>query len=171
MAIQKEAILQKHARLWCREALAVSYEFFAFDRSKKTSQWSHMYEKMRGIQRSTPDTLLVVAGSVGIWCEFKSPGNKPNDGQKAMGERLQMLGNYWFWATSVEEYMRHMSLLGIPMHANAAFLAMHHDGSVATEIAKAEAKAGVVPKVRRVRKVKASSADVARFERARAKTY
>src|SRR4051812_7030511 len=126
MAIQREHIYQKHLRLWCREALAIDHEFLGFDRKQKTSQWSHLHDKNIGMKKGTADTLLKPSGLMGIWCECKSPGNKPTDAQYDFGERMQVLGDFWFWATSVEEYRQHMMRLNIPMHANAEFLALHH---------------------------------------------
>ena len=155
MAIQREAIIQKHARLWAREALACDSEFFAFDRANPTSQWQHMHEKMRGVKAGTPDTLLRVKDRRNIWCEFKSPGNKPSDVQLAIGARLIALGDDWGWCASVNEYRLYLTGLDIAMHPNAQFLALHHDVSVMSEITKAEAKAGYMPRTAVKRRVAA----------------
>ena len=152
MAIQREHILQKHARLWAREALACEHLFLAFDRSKAASRFSHLHQKNMGITAGTPDTLLMVKFQTShhnIWCELKSPGNTPSEIQMNIGERLRRLGSIWFWCTSVDEYRLMLCGCFVPMHPNASFLALHHDGLVASEIAKAEAKKGVVPKRRK----------------------
>ncbi len=170
--IQREHVVQKHARLWVREALAIQHEFFAFDRSKKTSQWSHMREKMRGVQAHTPDTLLKILERKVVWCEFKAPGKEPSEEQYAMGARLVDLGDDWFWTTTVTYYYRWLKNVGIPMHNNAEFLATLHDASVDTEIAKAELKAGMLPKRRPTspHSAKPSARTIARFEKIRAAT-
>ena len=123
--IQREHLLQKHIRLWVREAVAEDHEFFAFDRSKANSQWSHEFERQRGIRRSTPDTLLVLQ-LLTCWCEVKRTGQKPTDEQRDMGAKLEALGEVWFWVTSVQEY--YAALVGhrVRLHPNAAFLAQVH---------------------------------------------
>jgi hypothetical protein len=97
-----------------------------------------------------------------IWCEFKRPGKTPEVDQEKLGERLKLLGHWWFWTTSVMDYYLWLRANGVPLHRNAEFLAMHHDGSVATEIAKAEAKAGVPRKASKPRAMKPSAAHIRR---------
>lgn len=145
--IAREHILQKHVVQWAREAIAVPFKLLAFDRSKPAGQWTHMREKARGVQKATPDTLLIVKDYPShIWCEFKRPGEKPDDDQDRMGRELQELGERWTWATSVVGYREALLHFGVLLRTNAEFLALHHDGRVATEIAKAEAKAGAPKK-------------------------
>jgi len=160
--IHREHILQKHARLWAREALACEHKFMAFDRGQAAGQFSHERERQRGIVRGTPDTLLRVKGLPPIWCEFKRPGNEPTPAQYAMGDDLQALGDYWSWRNSVESYRVLLIACGVRMRPNAEFLALHHDGSVATEIAKAEAKAGAPRAPGKPRAKKLSSAHIRR---------
>ncbi len=167
--IHREHTAQKHCRLFVRDAVAAEHEFFAFDRSSLVG-WAAMQnsirEKARGVRRATPDTLLRVAGMPNIWCEWKAPGQKPTDEQSAMGARLQELGDIWFWCVSVEEYRYHLDDYDVPMRPNAAFLALHHDAGVRSEIAKAEAKDGKVPSAYKPRVKRATPGDIARARRA-----
>lgn len=164
--IPVEHMIQRHAKLWVRDAVAVNHKFFAFDRSKGAGQWSHAREKARGMQKATPDTLLRVVAMVPIWCEFKRPGKKPDDDQYAMGAELRRLGDEWFWAVSVEGYWRQLKAIGVPLRPNAEFLALHHDARVASSIAEAELKAGRLPKSMRVAKPRPSARQIAASHRA-----
>ncbi len=167
--IHREWICQKHGKLFVRDAVAAEHEFFAFDRSSLVG-WAAMQnsirEKARGVRRATPDTLLRVAGMPNIWCEWKAPGQKPTDEQSAMGARLQELGDIWFWCTTIVGYHIELDLLAVPMRPNAAFLALHHDAAVRSEIAKAEAKAGKAPTAAKPRARRATPGDIARARRA-----
>ncbi len=169
--IYREAILQVHAIQWAREAIAVPYKLLAFDRSKASGQWTHMREKARGVARATPDTLLIVdQPPLGhIWCEFKSPGNKPDADQMRMGAELVELGDEWFWTDSVGGYREYLLGLGLEMRPNAAFLALHHDGRIATEVALAEAKAGTAKKPAKLRSARPTLAQVRRGNAATAR--
>jgi hypothetical protein len=165
--IQREHILQKHARLWAREAIAVEHEFFAFDRSKPFGQFTHMREKARGIKKATPDTLLVAFGvKRRIWCEYKAPGETPTDDQFRMGERLIALGDAWVWHTTVCTYRLSLLAFGVPLRPSAEFLAIHHDACVQGEIERAEIKAGQVPKRMRVTAPKPTAAAIRRAHQA-----
>lgn len=167
--IHREHIAQKHCKLFVRDVVAAEHEFFAFDRSALVG-WAAMQnsirEKARGVRRATPDTLLRVAGMPNIWCEWKAQGKEPTDEQYAMGARLQDLGDVWFWCVSVVEYRSHLEDYDVPMRPNAAFLALHHDAGVMSEIAKAEMKAGKAPRVAKPRARRATPSDVARARRA-----
>lgn len=150
--IQREHILQKHIKLFVRDAVAARHEFFAFDRTQNTGQFSHMRQKARGVRKGTPDTLLRVQGIVPIWCELKAPGNKPDADQCAMGAALTALGDLWFWCDNVLDYYDHLYGHGVPMRQNAALIAAQHDGAVRSLIAKAEmAKGKVVDRYKRQR--------------------
>lgn len=160
MKIDREHILQGHLVRWVREAVPGG-EFFAFDRSAAYGQWSHARQKARGVRKGTPDTLLCVAEKVPIWCELKAPGEEPDDAQKDIGRKLRDIGHYWFWSTTIEHYWRTIAGFGVYLVPNAEFLALHHDGLVATVIAKAEAKASIGP--RRRADLKPSPAKVRRM--------
>lgn len=161
--IQAEHAIQKHIRLFVRDAVAEPHLFLAFDRSKPTSAFSHLRERARGVAKGTPDTLLCPKDKPPVWCEVKRPGKHPDDDQAAMGSRLLALGHQWFCVHSCMEYLAALAASGVELRPNASFLAHHHDASVAGEIARAEMKAGKVPaafkppkptpaRVRRVRK-------------------
>ena len=145
MIVQAEHIIQRHAKLWAREAIAVEFEFFAFDRSAPRGRFTHAREKARGLQANTPDTLLVVGGGLRLWCEFKKPGKKPSDDQFAMGERLILLGDQWFWADSVLDYWAGLRHCGVSLRPNADFLARHHQAAATGAIEAAMLKAGRLP--------------------------
>jgi hypothetical protein len=144
--INREHILQKHIKLFVRDAVDAPHEFFAFDRGKPAGAWSHMIERARGVRRATPDTLLRVKGWVPIWYELKWPPNKPDADQKIMGERLAAIGDIWGWGVSVEAYWQFLLLCYVPLRANAKFLALHHDGQVLSTIARAEAMPAPKPR-------------------------
>lgn len=145
--IDKEHILQGHLVRWVREAVPGA-EFFAFDRSAAYGQWSHARQKARGVRKGTPDTVLCLVDSPPIWCELKAPGEKPDEDQEKIGERLCTIGHHWFWATSIQQYHEELARYGVPMVGNAAFLALHHDGLVDSVIARAEMKTGRSPRQR-----------------------
>lgn len=136
--IEREHILQRHLRTWVRDALDVPHLFLAFDRSAPFAQFSHARQAARGVRRGTPDTLLIVAGFPGIWCELKAPGERPNDDQVALGEELMSLGQHWFWADEVHAYWLALKDIGVPMRTNAEYQAEIHDGTIASVITKAE---------------------------------
>lgn len=144
--IHREHIRQKHAAMFVREAIAAPHLFLAFDRSAAGGQFSHMREKARGIKAGTPDTVLMVLGMPPLWAEWKADGNKPTDDQTRMGDELNAIGHRWGWFTSVVAYHEWLATAGVPMHPNAAFLALHHDAAADTVIARAERKKGTAPK-------------------------
>lgn len=168
--ISREHCIQKHAKLFVREAIAEDYEFLAFDRSAPYGQWSHMRQRSRGLQPGTSDTLLKRRyPHRSIWCEFKAPGNKPDDNQKRFGKRMQELGDEWFWADSVTAYWTGLAGKGVQFRPNAPFLAAHHDASVQGEIEAEELKAGKLPKrMTRKRTARASPSDTKRWARIQA---
>ena len=111
-----EHSLQVQVRKWVKECVAIDYEFFAFDRSKAHSQMTHFFEKARGIQAGTPDTLLMPGeGYLNVWCELKAGKNKPSEIQEHVGARIIKLGENWFWANSVVSYAEGVHKLGIPL--------------------------------------------------------
>ena len=146
--IHREWCLQKHIKTFVRDAVDAEHEFRAFDRSMPSGQWTHMREKARGIRKATLDTLLEVAGFPDVWWECKWPPNHVEDGddQDRTIRRLWQLGRYASWGVSVVEYCSFLKKCGVPLRQNCDFLAMHHQASVLSEIAKAELKAGEVPK-------------------------
>jgi hypothetical protein len=158
-----EHILQKHLKQWVREALACPHLFLAFDRGKPAGQWTHLREKARGIRAGTPDTLLRIKDRANIWCELKAPGNKATEEQTRMGDELMALGDAWFVCWNIQQYFKNLALSAVPMHANAHFLALHHDGAVESEVAKARMKKGASSKVAKPR---ATSVKIARARRA-----
>lgn len=167
--IHREWILQKHVRLWVREALDCPHKFVAFDRGKASGEWTHMYEKQRGIEAATADTLLMIDGHPDIWCECKRPGWKPLPSdehfknQQIWGDEVMALGRAWFWTTSVDHYFKFLARSGISMHRNAGFLALHHDAGVESEIASAEKK---TPKSYKPRKMPVSASRIAKARKA-----
>jgi hypothetical protein len=144
--IHKEWILQKHIKLFVRDAVDAPHEFFAFDRGKAAGAWSHMIERARGVRKATPDTLLRVLGFMPIWYELKWPPNKPDEDQRLMGERLAAVGDTWGWGVSVIAYWQFISECGVPLRVNAGFMAMHHNAAVLSTIARAEAKPAPKPR-------------------------
>lgn len=160
-SVDREHCLQKHIKLFVSDAVDCPHEFFAFDRSKKASQFTHMREKARGMRKGTPDTLLEAKGIIPIWCELKAPGNKPDADQNEMGRRLLAIGRFWTWATSVEQYRQYLAGCGVPLRRNAVLIAADHDARVAGEIMRAEAKVGKPRAV--VRKPRASQSAIKRW--------
>lgn len=143
--INREHILQKHVKTFARDAIEARHEFMAFDRAKAAGKFSHMVQKARGVRKGTPDTLLLVDGIPPIWCELKAPGNKPDADQTALGDALMAVGCYWSWITSVDAYRLWLAACGVPLRANAEYIAAIHDGQVASVIARAEAAAPKKP--------------------------
>tara|TARA_R110000868_G_scaffold137978_2_gene351709 strand:+ start:1063 stop:1587 length:525 start_codon:yes stop_codon:yes gene_type:complete len=158
MPIPREHLLQVALVKWCREAIATPHTLLGFDRAKALGQFSHMREKARGVRAGTPDTLLIVAGVPPIWAELKAPGNRPTPEQEAMGDTLMRLGCYWSWVTTIGTYHAWMVSLGIRLHPNAELLATMADASVQSKIARAEIKAGKVPKAYKPREEKPTAA-------------
>lgn len=138
-----EHVIQKHVMQFVREELPGSV-FLSFDRSAPFGRFSHMRQKARGVQRGTPDTLLRVKGCPNIWCELKAPGNKPDEAQIAMGDRLQAVGDVWFWANSVAGYAADLSLT-VKLQVGWTLRAIVHDARVQGEIERAQMKAGKLP--------------------------
>jgi len=148
-SIAREGILQRHVKLFVRDAVTAPHEFFAFDRAKAAGRFSHMREAGRGVRKGTPDTLLLVLGYPPVWVELKAPGGKPDAAQLAVGEALRAVGCRWEWCTTVLSYCAILAEMGVPMARNATVQAMQHDGAVASLIAQAELKRGDAPKAAR----------------------
>jgi hypothetical protein len=129
-----------------RDAIDAPHKLLAFDRSKKTGQFTHLRERARGITKATPDTLLMVVEFPGIWWEWKDRGQKPDDDQHRMLQELRDLGQHAGWSDSIVDYHAALAAIGVPMRPNAALLAQHYDLSADGVIAKAEMKRGQPPK-------------------------
>ena len=151
-----------------RDAVDAEHEFFAFDRHKATGQWTHLREKNRGIRKATLDTELIVSGFPSIWWECKWPPEyvKDGDDQHKMIARLWHLGHFASWGVSVVEYCSFLKKCDVPLRQNCDFLAMHHQASVLSEIAKAELKAGKVPKAAKPRARRATQGQIASWHAA-----
>lgn len=164
--IDREAFLQRHAKLFARDAILDEHEFFGFEAARKSSviQWGR--EKAKGVRKSTPDTLTKVIQIPGIWVEFKWPPNKPRDDQEAMGKRLRLLGDIWDWADTIEGYRRILLQSGVRLRTNSEFLAQYHQAGAETLVAKAEAKRGDAPKSYSPNKAKAKPRYTATGKRA-----
>lgn len=167
--IAREHILQKHVRAFARDAIDAPHELFAFDRAKAAGKFSHLVQKSRGVRAGTPDTLLRVAGIAPIWVELKAPGNSPDPAQRDIGQRLQAVGDVWFWASSVEGYRAGLVAAGVPLRPNAELLAQHHDASVAGVIETAEQKRGKAPKTWKPRAEKPTNGQLKRVAALRSK--
>lgn len=167
--IQREHTFQVRLRKWVREAVATDHEFMAFDRSQASGQFTHDRERSRGLRKGTPDTLLLVKGFAPIFCELKAKGEvvKPGSAQDEMGLALMAVGCWWSWCDRVQTYCAWLQTIGVPLRANAEFLALHADGSTDTLIAKAEAKAGKAPKSYKPRAAKPTAARLRRGEAVR----
>lgn len=150
--IDREGILQKHWKLFVRDAVTAPHEAFAFDRSKATGQFSHAREAARGIRRSTPDTLLAVERIMPIWCEWKRPGYTPPPSDETfadqcrLGDKLMAIGHWWSWANDIRVYAEWIFSLGVEVRPNFRILAEHHQAAAESTIARAELKRGQLPK-------------------------
>lgn len=167
--INREHILQVALVRFVREAVSAPHEFMSFDRGKAAGQWSHMREKARGVKAGTPDVLLLVEGKAPIWCELKAPGNKPTEQQIDMGNRLMAVGCWWSWVTSVSTFREWIRSIGVELRANAEFLAMHADASVASVIARAEVARGKAPRSYKAPVAKPSAARLRKVNAVRRK--
>lgn len=143
-----ESVLQTQIRAFVREAIDAPHSFQAFDRSANHSGKQHLWEKNRGIRTGQPDTLLLCDGRA-IYCELKTPGNKPSDAQIAMGREIEAAGGVWFWTDSVVGYYIGMMSWRIPMRPNAALIADHREALFQSYLLKGKAPAK--PRARRVR--------------------
>lgn len=144
--VPHEAILQRHVKLFCRDAITAQHKFLAFDRSAPRGKFSHLAEKARGVEANTPDTLLMVVDLRDIWTEWKWPPNKPNAGQIAMGQNLMDLGRWWSWADNIQVWAEWLFSLGVEMRADFRSIAERHQAAAESTIARAELKRGTVPK-------------------------
>jgi hypothetical protein len=151
--IPREAWRQEKAVVFVREAVRCPYTFMAFDRSEKRNARSHLFEAKRGVRPDTPDSLLIARIPGGqtwhVWAEWKAPGQRPGEGQLDALERLRGLGDHATWCVTIDEYRLFLAHCGVPLVANAEYLAMHYDGMVDSRIAKAEGR--VVPVVKKSR--------------------
>jgi len=143
--IYRETILQKHVRIFVRDAVDGPHDFSSADSAKKSTPWARGREAARGIRKGEPDCRLKVPTLPAIHCELKYPPNKVVDGddQHKRGLELIAVGDLWFWTDSVTGYMEGLARFGVPLRLNASFQAQHHDAAVASCIARAEAKRGL----------------------------
>lgn len=164
--IQREHILQVHAKTFCRDAIPVYHKFLSHDRAKAEGRYSHARQAARGIERGTADSSLKVADIPTIWCEWKAPGvslHPVNDAaQVDFGQSRIKLGEYWFWTNSIVEYFERIRALGVPLRNNAGWLAEHYHAAVLGIIARAEMNRGQLPKQYKVREEKPSPVQVRR---------
>jgi hypothetical protein len=144
--IKREHTRQKHGRLFTRDAITAKHKFFAFDRSKAAGQFTHLIERARGIQKSTPDTMLRVKGMMPIWCEWKDTGKKPDADQLQILEELRELGDFAEWFDSVVDYASWLHEIGVPMRPHWLVFAQDHDLRATASIQRREIKNGQLPK-------------------------
>ena len=119
--------LQVAVKKFCGEVITVPFLFLAFDRSRKQSQFQHMYEKARGVTAGTPDCLLMVRGSPGVWCELKFGKNPVTQSQERIGAQIQEVGRFWDVCRSVTEFHTLLLRAQIPLRSNSALIAEHRD--------------------------------------------
>lgn len=152
--IHREHILQSHARKFCIDAINAEFEFISNDRAKIPGRsvgarmGAAARQRARGITPGTADTVLIVGYMRAIWIEWKAPGAKvkEDDDQWKFGQRMMHLGCWWSWFNDIPTFALWLESIGVPMRANAGFLAQHHQGIVDSVIAKAETKKGKAPK-------------------------
>jgi hypothetical protein len=139
--IQREHILQEMLFRFTKDAIDLTsdrYQFFSFDRSGQSGQFTHAREAERGVRRSTPDTLLEVGDYPDIWWEAKDGNNEPSREQYQMLEKLRSLGRYAGWGNSVALYGRFLNVCGVPLKHNWVYQATVLDGFVQSRIAAKE---------------------------------
>lgn len=162
--------LQVQVKKFVRDCVdsAVSV-FMAFDRSRNHSGMQHLMEAQRGVQRGTPDTLLLVPGVPDVFCEIKAGKNKPSDDQERLGRAIIATGRHWFWANSVTSYMRGLQGFGVPLRPNAALVAEHLDLLLAGREAKRKSAAPKTSVSKKPRAPKPTLGRIRRVNAARAK--
>lgn len=138
--IQREHRTQAAIYKWTKSAIAAPHLFLSFDAARKSSVNAKQRDAARGIVGGIPDCLCLIEGFPPIWCELKTPGNRPTERQQAMGDTLMRLGCWWSWIDSVEKYALWLQVIGVPLVPNALLQAQQYDGKVDGWIAKAEGR-------------------------------
>lgn len=146
--IHREALLQRHIRLYVRDAVEQPHQFMAFDRGRASGRFTHMRQKAMGVVAGCPDTLLIVPG-ICVWTELKAGAAKPSEPQAAIGRILHDLGHYWDWVNSVTAYHEWLDALSVPLRPGAAVAAMQHQAAYLDVVEKAENAAGKQAKPKR----------------------
>jgi len=149
--VPKEHPIQVKVHEWVRECVPAPKVFIAFDRSKKTAQFTHLRQKAAGIRKGTADTLLMVPGLPDMWVELKRPGERPDDAQEKFGTDVKEVGRIWGWTDSVIGYAQLIAAWGVPVSRWDFIRAEHLD---AVLLGRAMKEAGVV-KVRKASKPRA----------------
>lgn len=134
-----EHSLQILVHKWTRNHIANPHFFFGMDRSKVTSQFSHVREKSRGIVAGLPDTVLIVPGKPTICVELKAPGGKPTDFQLLVRDKLLAAGAHWDWCDSVSGYAHILDFYGVRLEGLWKEFAEASDRTLAEARTKAKA--------------------------------
>ena len=135
--------LQIQCHKFANENILPSHKFLGFDRGRAHGQWSHEYERRRGLESGTADTLTRVKDFAPFWFELKDGANEPTDNQREFGREMIALGDGWGWGNSVLSYCRGLKAHGIPLRATAEINAEHLDRLL---LAGKMKKAGKAPK-------------------------
>lgn len=139
--IPRETWRQEKAVVFARYAIVGPHKFVAHDRSRPKSEKEHLWQWKRGVKKAIPDTELIWPMEHHAWFEFKAPGQKPDDDQICMLEELRALGDAASWGVMIEDLLNFWMAAGVPLVANAHYMAMKYDGLVDSRIAKAEVNA------------------------------
>jgi hypothetical protein len=98
------------------------------ERSDGSTRWSRGGKQARklnaeGMRKGMPDTHLPARGkaayhwAIGLWLEFKRPGEHPTEAQLLMAERLRAQDHIVFVVTTAEEAIdRVEEYLDVPPH-------------------------------------------------------
>lgn len=136
--IPRETWRQEKAVVFARAAIVGPHKFVAHDRSRPSSNKEHLWQWKRGVKKAIPDTELTWPMGRHAWFEFKAPGHKPDADQLQMLEEFRALGDEASWGVMIEDLLNFWIMAGVPLVANAHYLAMKYDGMVDSRIAKAE---------------------------------
>ena len=172
--IQREHTIQAFAAKFIEAALDEPHELLAFDRAKppgrsRGAQLAALArQKARGIKPATPDMLLITKEHC-IWWEWKAPKEKVTEGddQDKMGARLQALGHWWSWGSSIVTFHGWLEVIGVRMRSNAAVLAQYYEAKAMASIGSAEMKAGKLPKRYKVRPEKPAASRIKKMHAVR----
>lgn len=118
---------QINCKKFCTENIIPLHRFLAFDRSGKTSQFQHEYQRRRGMVAGTADTLVRVKDFAPLWIEVKRKGEKPTESQRLFGVAMMDVGDAWAWADSVMMYGEALEAHGILLRATWRINAEHLD--------------------------------------------
>lgn len=172
--IPREHIIQAFAVKFIEAALDEPHELLAFDRAKppgrsRGAQLAALArQKARGIKTATPDMLLVTKEHC-IWWEWKAPKEKVKDGdeQDKMGARLQALGHWWSWGSSIITFHGWLEVLGVRMRGNAAVSAQYYEAKALAAIGSAELATGKPPKKYKARPDKPTASRIKKMHAVR----